>query len=60
MSHFWKMIVVMVLILIFLFALPLLARVRTGKVRGRLFVAVHVTVLILGTLAAAAGVLLSR
>lgn len=56
----WKMVVVTALILIFIFAIPLLRRVRTGKVRGRLFVAVHVAVLILGALAAGAGVLLSR
>ena len=57
---FGKMVIVTMLILTFLFALPLLARIRTGKVRGRLFVAIHVTVLILGALAAGAGVLLSR
>lgn len=48
------------LILVFLTALPALQRVRTPKLRGRLFVLVHVAVLILGVLAAAAGVLLSR
>jgi uncharacterized membrane protein len=56
----WKMVIVAVLILTFLFALPLLARIRTGKIRGRLFVAIHVVVLILGALAAGAGVLLRR
>lgn len=56
----WKMAIVLVLILIYIFALPLLARVRTGKLRGRLFVLVHVVALVLGTLAAAAGVFLSR
>ncbi|HEY9429710.1 MAG TPA: hypothetical protein VIR34_21285 [Gemmatimonadaceae bacterium] len=56
----WKMAIVLALILIFIFALPLLARVRTGKVRGRLFVLVHIVVLTLGALAAAAGVFLSR
>lgn len=56
----WKMVIVAVLILTFLFALPLLARVRTGKIRGWLFVAIHVAVLILGALAAGAGVLLRR
>ena len=56
----WKMAVVLLLILTFIFALPLLARVRTGRVRGRLFVLVHVVVLALGALAAAAGVVLSR
>ncbi|HEU6451702.1 MAG TPA: hypothetical protein VFT57_09805 [Gemmatimonadaceae bacterium] len=56
----WKMAIVLALILIYIFALPLLARVRTGKVRGRLFVLVHMVVLTLGTLAAAAGVFLSR
>ena len=54
------MAVVLLLILTFIFALPLLARVRTGRVRGRLFVLVHVVVLALGALAAAAGVVLSR
>lgn len=56
----WKMAIVLLLILTFIFALPLLARVRTGKVRGRLFVLVHIVVLALGVLAAGAGVLLSR
>lgn len=56
----WKMAIVLMLILIFIFALPLLARVQTGKLRGRLFVLVHIVVLTLGTLAAAAGVYLSR
>jgi uncharacterized membrane protein len=56
----WKMAIVLVLILIFIFAVPLLARVHTGKLRGRLFVFVHIVVLALGALAAAAGVLLSR
>jgi uncharacterized membrane protein len=56
----WKMALVLMLILIYIFALPLLARVKTGKLRGRLFVMVHVVVLALGTLAAAAGVFLSR
>ena len=56
----WKMAIVLALILIFIFALPLLARVRTGKVRARLFVLVHIVVLTLGALAAAAGVFLSR
>lgn len=56
----WKMVIVMVLILTFIFALPLLARVRTGRLRGRLFVLVHIIVLALGALAAGAGVLLSR
>jgi uncharacterized membrane protein len=57
---FWKMIVVGVLILTFVAALPLLARVRTGKLRGRLFVLVHVAVLVLGIIAIGAGILLSR
>lgn len=56
----WKMGIVLVLILTFLFALPLLARVRTGKLRGRLFVLIHIAVLVLGALAAGAGVLLAR
>ncbi len=57
---FWKMIIVAVLILTFIFALPILAHIHTGKVRGRLFVAIHVIVLALGALAAGAGVLLTR
>lgn len=57
---FWKMTVVGLLILTFLLALPLLARIRTGKLRGRLFVLVHVGVLVLGALAIAGGILLSR
>lgn len=56
----WKMVVVGLLVLIFLFALPVLARIRTGAVRGRLFNAVHVVVLLLGLLAAAGGILLSQ
>lgn len=56
----WKMAIVLVLILIYIFALPLLARIHTGKVRGRLFVLVHEVVLALGALAAAAGVFLGR
>ena len=56
----WKMAIVLALILIFIFALPLLARVRTGKVRGRLFVLVHIVVPVTGEVAAAAGVFLSR
>jgi uncharacterized membrane protein len=48
------------LVLTFLTALPLLKRVPTPKQRARLFVAVHVAVLALGVLAAAAGVVLSR
>jgi hypothetical protein len=54
------MATVAVLILTFLFALPLLARIRTAKRRGRAFVIVHVAVLVLGALAACAGVVLSR
>ncbi|HEY9515865.1 MAG TPA: hypothetical protein VIQ74_09315 [Gemmatimonadaceae bacterium] len=56
----WKMGVVLLLILTFIFALPLLARVHTGKIRGRLFVIIHIIVLALGALAAGAGVLLTR
>lgn len=48
------------LVLTFLTALPLLRRVRTPRLRGRLFVLVHVAVLLIGTLAAAAGVMLTR
>ncbi|HEX5973304.1 MAG TPA: hypothetical protein VFY85_15320 [Gemmatimonadaceae bacterium] len=57
---FWKMVVVGMLVLIFLFALPALKRVRRGSVRGRLFNLVHVVVLVLGALATAGGILLSR
>ena len=56
----WKLAVSALLILVFLFALPALKRVRVGIWRGRLFNAVHVLVLILGILAAAGGILLSR
>lgn len=56
----WKMIVAALLILVFLFALPALKLVRVGIWRGRLFNAVHVIVLALGTLAAIGGILLSR
>jgi hypothetical protein len=56
----WKMLVVGALVLIFLFALPALKRVRTGAVRGKLFNLVHVVVLVLGALATAGGILLSR
>ena len=56
----WKMAVVGALVLIFLFALPALKRVRTGAVRGKLFNLVHVVVLLLGALATAGGILLSR
>jgi len=56
----WKMVTVAILILIFLFALPLLERVRTGALRGRLFNAIHIIVLLLGLLAAAGGVMLAR
>lgn len=55
----WKMGVVTLLVLIFLFALPLLRLVRAGHWRGRLFNAIHVLVLILGLVAAAAGVVLA-
>lgn len=57
---YWKMGIVTVLVLTFLTALPLLARVRTPKLRGRLFVGVHWMVLTLGLLAAAVGVFLAR
>jgi uncharacterized membrane protein len=56
----WKMVVAALLILVFLFALPALTRVRVGIWRGRLFNAIHVVVLVLGTLAAVGGILLSR
>lgn len=55
-----KLVVAALLVLVFLTALPLLRRVRTPRLRGRLFVAVHALVLVLGTIAAALGVLLSR
>ena len=48
------------LVLVFLTALPLLQRVRTPKLRGRLFVATHAAVLALGALAAFLGVMISR
>jgi uncharacterized membrane protein len=56
----WKMLIVAVLITTFIIALPLLRRVRRPALRGRLFVLVHIFVLVCGLLAAAAGVLLSR
>jgi uncharacterized membrane protein len=56
----WKMVVVALLVLIFVFALPALKLVRVGIWRGRLFNAVHAIVLVLGVLAAAGGILLSR
>ena len=56
----WKMVVAALLILIFALALPALERVRVGIWRGRLFNAIHVVVLVLGILAAAGGILLSR
>ena len=55
-----KLGVAALLVLVFLTALPLLKRVRTPKLRGRLFVATHAAVLALGVAAAAIGVLLSR
>lgn len=55
-----KLVIGGVLVATFLFALALLKRVRTPALRGRLFVLVHVAVLALGTLAAAAGVMLSH
>lgn len=56
----WKMVVVAALVLVFLFALPALKRVKTGAVRGKLFNATHAIVLVLGALATAGGILLSR
>ena len=56
----WKMLAVGLLVLIFLFALPLLKRVPVAAWRGRLFNLIHVAVLLLGLLAAAGGVVLSR
>ena len=55
-----KLGVAALLVLVFLTALPALQRVETPKLRARLFLAVHVAVLALGVLAAAAGVVLSR
>lgn len=55
-----KLAVAALLVLVFLTALPLLRRVRTPKLRGRLFVATHIVVLALGALAAAIGVVLGR
>ena len=55
-----KLAVAALLVLVFLTALPLLRRVRTPKLRGRLFVATHVVVLALGAVAAAIGVVLGR
>jgi uncharacterized membrane protein len=55
-----KLAVAALLVLVFLTALPLLRRVRTPKLRGRLFVATHVVVLALGAIAAAIGVVLAR
>jgi uncharacterized membrane protein len=55
-----KLVVAGVLVLVFLTALPLLRRVQTPKLRGRLFVATHAAVLALGALAAAIGVVLGR
>ena len=56
----WKMVAATLLVLIFIFALPALKLVRVGIWRGRLFNAIHAIVLVLGALAAAAGILLSR
>jgi uncharacterized membrane protein len=55
-----KLAVAAILVVVFLTALPLLRRVRTPKLRGRLFVATHAVVLALGAVAAAIGVLLGR
>ena len=55
-----KLVVAGVLVLVFLTALPLLRRVQTPKLRGRLVVATHAAVLALGALAAAIGVVLGR
>jgi uncharacterized membrane protein len=57
--HF-KLGIAALLVLVFLTALPLLRRVRTPKLRGRLFVATHIVVLALGAVAAAIGIVLSR
>lgn len=55
-----KLVVAALLVLVFLTALPLLRRVRTPRLRGRLFVATHAVVLALGAIAAAIGVFLGR
>jgi uncharacterized membrane protein len=55
-----KLVIAGILVLVFLTALPLLRRVRTPKLRGRLFVATHAAVLALGAIAAAIGVALGR
>jgi uncharacterized membrane protein len=55
-----KLVVAGVLVLVFLTALPLLRRVQTPKLRGRLFVATHAAVLTLGAIAAAIGVWIGR
>lgn len=55
-----KLGVAALLVLTFLTALPLVRRVRTPRLRGRLFVATHVVVLALGAVAAAIGVVLAR
>lgn len=55
-----KLVVAGLLVLVFLTALPLLRRVRTPKLRGRLFVATHAAVLALGAVAAAIGVWIGR
>lgn len=55
-----KLAVAGLLVVVFLTALPLLRRVQTPKLRGRLFVATHAAVLTLGAIAAALGILLSR
>jgi uncharacterized membrane protein len=55
-----KLAIAGILVAVFLTALPLLRRVRTPKLRGRLFVATHAIVLALGAVAAAIGVVLGR
>lgn len=55
-----KLVVAGLLVLVFLTALPLLRRVKTPKLRGRLFVATHAAVLALGAIAAAIGILIGR
>jgi uncharacterized membrane protein len=55
-----KLAIAAILVAVFLTALPLLRRVGTPKLRGRLFVATHAVVLALGALAAAIGVVLGR
>ena len=55
-----KLALAALLVLTFLFAFRVLDRVKTPRLRGRLYIAIHWPVLIVGSLGAAAGVMLSR